>query len=173
MRIKGLKISEELCLVRLSGKAPADRLLKAFCGLLADGRINTPFMTTACRPGGLQVDCCVAAADQAGLERRASVEPALSACLSFRPGVGLLTLFPHRASLEVLGRLQAVLAENRIPVFGLASSIGALTCALAYDCLDAAAAAVQTCFELEDNHAPFRAEFTVSQATRRHPGGRE
>lgn len=169
MPIKGLKLSEELCLVRLAGEAPADVLLSAYCALLADSRINTPFMTTVCRPGGLQITSCVAAADQALLKRKVAAEAALSASVRFTPGVGLLTLFPHRASLALLAQMQHVLAETGVPVFALASSIGALTYVLDYGCLEEAAAAVQTHFDLADNHAPFKSEFVVSQTTQRRP----
>ena len=170
MRIKGLKLSEELCLVRLRRTAPAGRMVPAFCSLLAGSRLNTPFLTTEYRAGSVVAACCVAAADRAQLERLVAVDPELSGAVTFTRGVGLLTLYPHQSNLEMFGRSLRVLVKAGLSVYGLASSIGALTYVLNYDGLDRAAKALQACFELAGNHAPFRAEFVVEQGTVTRPG---
>lgn len=169
-RIRGLKLSEELCLVRLCKAAPAGRIVPAFCSLLAESRLNTPYLNTAYRAGSVQAACCVPAADRMQLKRRIDADPVLSASVTFTRGVGLLTLFPHQSNLEIFGRSLRALVKADLKVFGLASSIGALTYVLAYDCLDRAAEILQACFKLDGNHAPFRAEFVVEQGTVTRPG---
>jgi aspartokinase len=171
--IKGLKISEVLFLVRLRTTPPENRLLPAFCSLLAGSRINMPFLSTVSRAGGLQVTCCVDAAQRVPVEQLINAHPILSQGVEYTPGIGLLTLFPHQSNLKLLGLSLSVLAKADIRVYALASSIGALTYVLDHSRLDKATAALQTRFELAENHAPFRAEFVVSQGTQTRPGDLE
>ena len=171
--IKGLKISGELCLVRLHEESRDSGLLPAFCRHLAGSQINIPFLSTESVAGGIHTTCCVDAAHQALLKRLLSVEPLLQKRAEYIAGVGLLTLFPHQSSLKLFGRSLRALAHADLRVFALASSIGALTYVLDYARLDKAAAVMQSCFELTGNHAPFRAEFTVAQGTQRRPGRAE
>ena len=168
--IDGLKISGELCLVRLRTGSPGSGLLPAFCGLLAGSRINMPFLSAESRDGGIQAVCCVDAAHRTSVERLLRTEPALQARAELTEGVGLLTLFPHRSRLTLVGRSLRALTQAGLRVFAMASSIGALTYVLDDDRLDEAAAVMRTWFELAANHAPFRAEFTVAQSTLRRPG---
>jgi len=170
VHIKGLKISEELCLVRLRKTAPADRLVPAFCGLLSGSRINMPFMTTAFKEGRMQAACCVAAADRVSLKRLIDSDPKLSPMVVFTREVGLLTIYPHHSSLELFGHSLRALFKAGLQVHAMASSIGALTYVLDYRQLEKAAAVIEIRFDLGDNHAPFRAEFVVAQGTQSRPG---
>ena len=167
--IKGLKISEELCLVRLRAGPRSSGLLPAFCSLLAGSQINMPFLSAESQPGGILAICCVDAAQQPLLKRLLSAEPVLQERAECTAGVGLLTLFPHQSSLRLFGRSLRALAEADLRIFAMASSIGALTYVLDYAQLDKAAAVIQVCFELSPNHAPFRAEFAVTQGTQLRP----
>jgi aspartokinase len=168
--INGLKISGELCLVRLYAESRESGLLPAFCSLLAGSRINMPFLSTESQGGGITATCCVDAAHQAVVKRLLSAEPVLQERAEYTAGVGLLTLFPHQSRLILFGRSLRALAQANLRVFAMASSIGALTYVLDYARLDKAAAVMQACFELAGNHAPFKAEFTVAQGTQRRPG---
>ena len=171
--IKGLKISGELCLVRLHAESQDSGLLPAFCSLLAGSQMNMPFLSTESQSGGIRTTCCVDAAHQTLLKRLLSAEPLLQVRAEYTAGVGLLTLFPHQSSLILFGRSLRALTQANLRVFAMASSIGALTYVLDYARLDKAAAVMQAWFELTGNHAPFKAEFTVSQGTQRRPGRRE
>ncbi len=170
IRIKGLKISGELCLVRLRKQHPVNGLLPAFCGLLAGSQINMPFLATENRTAGIQAAGCVEAAHLALVKRLIDADPALSEHVNYTPGVGLLTLFPHQSSLKMFGLSLRTLVKAQLRIFTLASSIGALTYVLDYARMDKAAAVLQKRFKLADNHAPFRAEFVVSQGTRSRSG---
>jgi aspartokinase len=171
--IDGLKISGELCLVRLRTGSRGSGLLPAFCRLLAGSRINMPFLSAESQDGGIQAVCCVDAAHRTLVRRLLRVEPSLQERTEFTPGVGLLTLFPHRSRLTLFGRSLRALTQADLRVFAMASSIGALTYVLDYARLDKAAAVMQACFELAGNHAPFKAEFAVAQGTQRRPGRKE
>ena len=90
--IKGLKISGELCLVRLYDESLGSGLLPAFCRLLAGSQINMPFLSAQSQAGGTHTTCCVDAAHQALLKKLLSAEPVLQQRAEFTAGVGLLTL---------------------------------------------------------------------------------
>lgn len=168
--INGLKLSEELCLVRLHTESRGSCLLPAFCSLLAGSQVNMPFLSTEFRDGGIHTVCCVNAAHQDLLKRLLSAEPVLQKCTEYAAGVGLLTLFPHQSRLTVLGRSLRALARADLRILAMASSVGALTYVLDYARLDQAAAVMQACFGLDGKHTPFRAEFAVTQATMRRSG---
>jgi hypothetical protein len=165
MRIKGLKISAELTLVRLHQIPRSKRLVPAFCSRLAASRINIPFLSTASRADGIQVTCCVDAVHHALVKKLVDADPLLAEHVAYTPGVGLLTLYPHQASLKLFGLSLSALTKADLRVFALGSSIGALTYVLEYNRIDQAASVLQSCFKLADNHAPFRAEFVVAQGT--------
>jgi hypothetical protein len=173
MRIKGLRISSELSLVRLRQTPRSKRLLPDFCHLLAASRINMPFLATESRAGGIQVTCCVDASHHALVKQLVDADPLLPGRVSYTPGVGLLTLYPHQSSLKLLGLSLSALTGAGLRVFALGSSIGALTYVLDYAWMDKAAAVLQSFFKLDENHAPFRAEFVVAQGTQVRSGDPE
>jgi aspartokinase len=167
--INGLKISGELCLVRLCEESRGSGLLPAFCSLLAGSQINIPFLSAEYQAGGTQAICCVDAAHQALLKKLLGADPMLQKHVDYTAGVGLLTLFPHQSRLKLFGRSLRALAQADLRIYATASSIGALTYVLDYARLDKAVAVMQACFALAGNHAPFKADFTVSQGTMRRP----
>jgi aspartokinase len=168
--INGLKISGELCLVRLHAESRGSGLVSAFCSLMAGSQMNIPFLSAEYQTGGIQAICCVDAVHQALLKRLLSADPMLQARTEYTAGVGLLTLYPHRSRLKLFGRSLRALAQADLRIYATASSIGALTYVLEYARLDKAAAVMQARFELAENHAPFKAEFTIEQGTLRRPG---
>ena len=168
--INGLKISGELCLVRLRAESRGSGIVSAFCSLLAGNQMNIPFLSAEYQSGGIQAICCVDAAHQALLKKLLSADSMLQEHAEYTAGVGLLTLYPHQSRLNLFGRSLRALAQADLQIFATASSIGALTYVLDYAQLDKAVAVMQACFELAGNHAPFKAEFTIAQGTMRRPG---
>jgi hypothetical protein len=79
--------------------------------------------------------------------------------------------FRINPSLTLFGFSLRALFRQNIRVLGLASSIGALTYVLDYPKLELAADVLKSCFKLQENHSPFRAEFIVSQTARPRPAG--
>ena len=173
IQIKGLKISGELCLVRLHGSTQEFNRLPAFCGIMAGSRINLPFISTAHQANGFQAACCVDAGHQALIRQLVDADPMMNGHVSYIPHVGLLTLFPHQSSLKLFGLSLRALSRENVQVLEMASSIGALTYVLDYAGIDAAAQLLESFFNLDGNHSPFRSEFVVCQGTRLKPGARE
>ena len=172
-QIKGLKISSELCLVRLHHSTQAFHRLPAFCAIMAGGRINLPFISTAHQVNGFQAACCVDARHQALTRQLVDADPMMNGHVSYVPHVGLLTLFPHQSSLKLFALSLRALSSENFQVLEMASSIGALTYVLDYAGLEAAAQMLASFFNLDGNHSPFRSEFVVCQEARLKPGERE
>jgi len=78
-------------------------------------------------------------------------------------GVGTLTLFPHRRSLALLGRVVEILGQSGMSIHSLCTSISALAINIDFVLLDQAVEVLEKIVELPQNHAPFRPEFWVRQ----------
>jgi len=170
IQIKGLKISEALCLVRLHSATSAINWLPAFCSIMAGSQINLPYISTDHQASGIQAACCVGAKHQRLIKKLVDADPMMKEHVSYIPGVGLLTLFPHQSSLKLFGMSLRILSRANFRVLGMASSIGALSYVLDYSQMDVAAELLKSCLKLDGNHSPFRAEFVVCQGTQSRPG---
>jgi hypothetical protein len=162
----GVKFSEELALASLSADTPPTGAEVDVLQALAGQRINLFYLSVSRSPGRTQVCACVAA-DQISLVESiaASVAGGLWACRSVN-SVGLLTIFPHASRLEALTRSLAVFAESRLPVFGVSSTLSALTFVTAFEDLERASERLRDVFGLPENHAPFKPEFRIKPVTR-------
>jgi hypothetical protein len=108
---------------------------------------------------------CVAAGQIQLVERLAAASERHWTCRS-AASVGLLTFFPHERCLEALTRSLEVFAEFHLPVFGVASTLSALTFVTAFKDLGRASERLRGVFGLPDNHAPFTPEFRVKPVNR-------
>ncbi len=161
--ISGLKLSEPLVAIWLQAPAPQPDQMTALCDLLARNHINIAYMTSAGFQDTRPMLICIDAGDRAQAEALVSSDKVLSSTVCFGEPVGLLTFYPHHASLTLLGLTLQILSENGFRLLGLASSIAALTFVLDLHRLDDAAQALQERFELPPNAAPLRADFIVRQ----------
>ena len=160
----GMKFSEELALAALSADTSpmGDEVdvLKA----LAGHQVNLFYLSVSRSAGRTQVCLCVAA-DQIKRVEGVAAARGLWTCRSIT-SVGLLTFFPHECRLETLTRSLRVFAEFRLPVFGVASTLSALTFVTAFEALGPASERLRDVFGLPDNHAPFAPEFRVKPVIR-------
>jgi hypothetical protein len=162
----GMKFSEELALAALSADgAPIGAEVDVLQALAGDG-VNLFYLAIARSVSRTRVCLCVAA-DRIKLIERLAVEATggLWTCRSVN-SVGLLTIFPHASRLEALTRSLRVFAESRLPVFGVASTLSALTFVTAFEELERASERFREVFMLRENHAPFKPEFRVKPVTR-------
>lgn len=167
--INGIKLSGRLVAVRVrrqSQPPTAASVLQQLCRLFAHHHINIVYLTT----GGLTDEgadlCCIDAEDLAGAEALVGRQADLKTLVCFGEAVGLITFYPHRASLKLLASALRILSEGAISIYGLASSLSALTFVVDFADLDRAAGLLSQNFQLPGNPAPFRAEFRVRQAQR-------
>lgn len=108
----------------------------------------------------------MAAEDAERIKKVVAEEPIPKENLEFISGVGALSLFPHYSNLKLLGLSFYLLGKQRIPLYGMASSISSLTFITDYSQLDEALTTLLEYMDLPPNHSPFRQEIQVIQKKR-------
>jgi aspartokinase len=160
--VNALKLSDPLVLLRVRQRQGGPDAMPALCRMLTDLAVNIAFMTSSGLDDPHVAVCCIDPSDRprvaAGLARGAD----LSASVDIEPAaVGMLSIYPHQASLAVLGIALQVLEENGLGFHAMASSISALTFVIDWVQLDQAAAVLADAMNLPPGTAalpiPFRA----------------
>jgi len=156
--IGGLKLSSELIQIRLLPNSGFSVHEMFRC--LADHKINVMMVSLDATDGELTGIGCIFAEDR--LLAEAALKP-LAAALDMISPVCAMTIFPHQARLLLIGKILSALGEDKLPVYGMASSHSALTLTTDYRRLDDAVSAVCRIVSLPENHAPFRPDFRIKQ----------
>ncbi|KGO34279.1 MAG: hypothetical protein WBN83_17230 [Desulfoprunum sp.] len=173
--IGGIKFSPELVQYTCRQVSSADRSLSELLRQMAERRINLSFYCSG-RDGELSRGTfCVAAADAVQVDRIFDGLSPDEAGANGQPWtgrveritrIGTLTIFPHRRSPTLLGRVVASLAEAGIPIHSLCTSISALSVNIDFPLLDEAVAILGAVVDLPEHHSPFRPEFSITQIKR-------
>ena len=152
--IGGLRFSTEQVQATLSGIAADCHNFIGFLGELAEEKINLPFLCLNTVNGGCAA-VCLSRKDFDQYRSAAALQPPATGA-ELITSTGSLTLFPHQSRLKTLGVLLEIFGHNRLSLYSLCSSISALVINTDYCRLEQAAKILQTCFQLPENHAPFR-----------------
>lgn len=174
--IGGIKFSPELVQYTHHSCLPADELFVGFLGRLTEKKINLPFLCSCSVGDGVRSTFCVTAIDAPRVEMlindgisasgrnwRSLEGVSLHDQMEIVHRVGTLTLFPHRRSLMLLGRVVEILGQSEIAIHSLCTSISALAINIDYLLLDQAVDELRKIIELPNDHSPFRPEFCVRQ----------
>jgi aspartokinase len=160
MPINGVKMSEPLVLMRVRPRQGAWDVMPALCRMLTDLAVNIAFMTSTGLENQHSAVCCIDPSDRPRVAAGLSQDADLCASVHIEPGaVGLLSIYPHQASLAVLGAAIQALNESGTGVHAMASSISALTFVI--DCvhLDRAAAILTDTMKLPPDTTPLQTKF--------------
>ncbi len=164
--LDGMKFSEKLALVTLSADTPPPGAEVDVLKALAGHQINLFYLSVSRAADRTRVSFCVAADVLNHVEPLAAAAGGgLWACVPV-DSVGLVTFYPHERRLEALTLALGVFADFQLPVFGVASTLSALTFVTAFEELDRAGMRLQEVFGLPAHHAPFKPEFRVKPITR-------
>jgi aspartokinase len=156
--LDGLKLSQELAQITIAaGKGPG---VTTIFGRLAQQRINMNLVCVDAGPNGLSGSFCISTGDLAGT--RALMQDCRQRLHIIEP-VGILTLFPHRARLNLLETVLRAFAQAHLPVHAIASSLSCLSFSMDYHRLEQAVATVRKLAVLPENLAPMKPEFQVRQ----------
>jgi aspartokinase len=166
IRINGIKLSTELVQINLLNGSFSQEFRPLFFRLLAQHQINIPFILTSGMGEEIIGSCCVAVEDIHRIKKVVKEKPKLKDNLEFIPGVGTLSIFPHHSKLKLLGLSFYLFGKQRLPLYGMASSISSLTFITNYSQLDEAVSILLEHIDLPPNHAPFRPEIHVIQKKR-------
>jgi aspartokinase len=80
--------------------------------------------------------------------------------ISSRGHVGIITIFPHQSTIKILG----VMAAQSIPIYGIATSLSAISFVTDYQLIDKAIEVIQDLFQLPEDHAPIKPEIRYYQS---------
>lgn len=165
IRIGGIKISERLALVNLPQLSDLFPYLSHLCRVMSRNRVNLPFITSACTHHGAKIFCCVAATDKDRVRNLLESDHILGGLFDLTPNTGLLSLFPTRSGLDVLGGALSTFARAGIPLYGAASSLSSLVFVTDFNQLLPAVDAFKKYFDIPSHRAPVKQEFQIRQSS--------
>jgi aspartokinase len=163
IRVGGVKLSQELAQFIYSRPASAECFLTTALGAISHQQINITFLSLSATENEVNISFCV------DKDQYITVQGLLDSVIGNRhqtqciPSVGTLTIFPHRNSLRFIGKIIQSFSDNKLPIYGLCTSISALSINTDYSLLEHALRVLQEVIELPENHAPLRQEFNVRQ----------
>jgi len=146
--MEGLKVTGGLVLAGVANPSCGGKLYTSLLRELGENRMNMSLFIGGEAEGGMPFTCCVAASDKERFEALKDLIPDLRACMEVSAPIDLLSLFPHRFNLKVLGLSMMALGNAQIPLHGFCSSLSALTFITDDADLDQASAALEGCFGL-------------------------
>jgi aspartokinase len=159
--INGLKLSSELVLLHLEICMDFEQSLADVCRLLDHHNINILFMSTTMPSDHSYGMFCIDADKEADAKQLLVQESRFNATINIHSGVGLLTLFPHQSNLKLVGLALEYFGNNDIPIYGIGSSIGAITFVTDFNRLDDAAKALNQCLAIPPSATPIRSILKV------------
>ncbi len=134
------------------------------CRMLAERNINITFMACTTIGDLHPALCCVEEGDKGDAAALIHQNPQLNKVVRIaEQSVGLLSVYPHRASLNVLGTTLLVLRDLDIAVHSLASSIAALTFVIDFDSIAKAVTALAGTLKLSADQIVHQSEYRIKQ----------
>ena len=168
LKIGGLKQSLELCQFDLRGPDSSEEIASGVSKLLVSQKINMEFITYyPNRNSYHQLTFCISqdkfSTTSEILKKEGSLPIAWE--IKSRGHVGIITIFPHQSAIKIMGVIMVSWAEKSIPVYGIATSLSAISFLTDYKLIDKAIENIQDLFQLPEDHAPIKPEIRYYQST--------
>jgi hypothetical protein len=151
VQMEGMTGTGPLMRVSIVGDLPGADTMTGFLRSLATSRINMRLFIGAESGCGVQATCSVSDADAIRTEVLADSIPELKRCTERRGAEALVSIFPHRFNLQTVGLALMALAEARLPMYGLCSSLSALTFITDHARIQEVFAVFQATFDFSNN----------------------
>lgn len=156
INIGGIKLSPELAQFSCSRRKTDPCFLVPLLQTIAQHKVNIVYFSLSDSPDEVNLTFCVEAVHRATVHATLGNSIVRVEQLQHQDSAGTVTLFPHKNSLNLLGRVFATCGSRSLAISGLLTSISALSFLTPYSFLDDTVAALTTMLELPENHAPFR-----------------
>jgi len=159
LRIGGIKESLAQCKFDLEGPDLSQQSISKISQLLAFHKINIELLVyKQCRNGNNKLSICIDQEKSADVTKLLNNEiPLFRGCdTTIRKDIGIITIFPHRSVLMLLGSTIASLEEQSIPFYGIATSLSAISFIIDYRLVGKAINILQAALQLPENHAPMK-----------------
>ena len=167
LKIGGLKQSLELCQFDLRGPDLSEKMIGELSKLMSAQKINIEFLTYASnRDSAHQLSLCINQDTFSAASNILKKHGALPCGwhVSSREHVGIITVFPHRSAINILGAVMVSWTESSIPIHGIATSLSSISFVTDYPLMERAAEVVQGLFTLPENRAPLKPEIRYIQS---------
>ncbi len=162
--IGGIKFSEKLTHISLIKNKGNDSSIDDLLRLLAQKRINIPFICYSTTLYPNHRSCfCVSSENFPQVQSLLKFSTFSNLNIKIIPTVGTITLFPHKNSFQLLGRIIQTFGKFNFPIYSMSSSISAIALNTDFLSLDKVAHTLQGITSLPENHAPFRQEFCLKE----------
>ncbi|MBW2065104.1 MAG: hypothetical protein JRJ03_09240 [Deltaproteobacteria bacterium] len=143
VQVAGVKLSDELLQINISGISNDLDASLLISRLMAENKINMQFLWGFSLRAHSEAKCCVSMREEARIRDLVKKDVTLRGEVEFIPSVGMLSLFPHQFNLRILGASLAAFGEAGLPLYGMSSSLSALTFITDYIHLRSAVAALR------------------------------
>jgi len=167
LKIGGLKQSLELCQFELRGVHSSEEIALKVSKLLLSQKINMEFLTHSTQRNNYhQLTFCVSQDKFSPVLEILKKEHSLPIGweISSRGNVGIITIFPHQSALKILGIVMVSWTSQSIPIYGIATSLSAISFITDYQLIDKAIQVVQDLFHLPEDHSPLKPEIRYVQS---------
>ena len=167
LKVGGLKQSLELCQFDLRGPDSSENTVSKISKLLASQKCNIEFLTYNPKSNrSPQLTLCVSQdkfSEASEILRKNGLLPT-SWHTTCRQHVGILTVFPHHSATQILAVIMVSWGGQSIPIFGIATSLSAISFGTNYHIIDKAVEAIHDSFQLPENRAPLKPEIRYYQS---------
>jgi len=167
LKIGGLKQSLELCQFNLRGLDSSEEIASKVSKLLLSQKINMEFLTYyPHRNSYHQLTFCISQDKFSTISEILKKEGSLHRGweINSRGQVGIITIFPHQSAIKILGVIMVSWAAQSIPIYGIATSLSAISFVTDYQLIDKAIDVIQDLFKLPKDHAPLKPEIRYCQS---------
>jgi len=167
VKLGGMKQSLELCQFDLRGQDSPERIVPRVSKLLASQKINIAFLTyNKLNNESHQLTILLNQCDFTRSSELLNTKGTLPRgwAMQSRKHVGILTVYPHRNPLKILGCVMVLWAAQSIPIYGIATSLSAISFITDYQAIDKGIEVIQNSFQLPDDHAPIKPELIYYQS---------
>lgn len=164
--INGLKLNGPFAALWVAATELQASTLAALYRLLTGNCVTIAYITAGDAMEDEPALCCIDRSETAKVEALFDNDPQLRDQIRVGSDVGLLTFYPHRSSLKVLGSALQLLGEHEIHIYGVASSISALSFVVAFEQLQTAGAILSQGLQLPDTATPVRDTVKTRQKQR-------
>lgn len=153
-KIGGIKLSAKLVQLTLFDQDSFTSSILPLSQILKKNRINMPFISTVFSCGHFRFTCCISAKDTHFLKSLIEATDSLKQQVRFVDDIGLISVFPHQSSFNILGLSLCALDNAGIALLGMASSMSSLTFVAKYAMLDEAVHSLMNYLELPIGYVP-------------------
>ncbi len=165
--IGGVKQSLELCQFDIKGPGIKEETVHRITGLLASRKINIDFLTySSSSKGCATLTLCTAQNKMHEAMRAIKGGSALfpDCSLNHREHVATVSVFPLDRALNILGLLLRSCSRKAVPVYGIATSLSAISFITEYSSIENVLWAIRETFQLPENHSPLKPEIVFYQS---------